>query len=145
MLKTNAAEIICINAMTTNKPTVLIIEDDIQVSDALERFLRIKGFDVTVAESHGEARGLTDTKFDVIVSDIDTPQLKSGIAWAEELRAGDSVNKDTPILFHSGGNYEKDTAHIDNSEFIAKGESISRLVSHIKDIALGTTSQGFSR
>ena len=74
---------------------VLVVDDERPVREALERALRLEGYDVGLAQDGAEAiRLLADDPADVVVLDILMPNL-DGLEVCKRLRsAGDS----TPIL-----------------------------------------------
>jgi two-component system response regulator MprA len=81
-------------------PRVLVVEDDAEISQALQRSLRLDGYDVRIA-SDGE-QGLTAAaEFlpDLIVLDLGLPKL-DGIEVARRVRDGSSAVSltDVPIL-----------------------------------------------
>lgn len=76
---------------------VLLIEDDVFVSDIYSRELKKSGYDVTVAEDGLE--GIEQTKenqFDLILLDIMMPK-KTGIDVLKEIRTPTAKAKDTPV------------------------------------------------
>jgi two-component system, OmpR family, response regulator MprA len=75
-------------------PRVLVVEDDEDIAQALQRSLRLEGYEVRVA-GDGEAALQAATAFqpDLVVLDLGLPKL-DGIEVARRLRARDDV----PIL-----------------------------------------------
>jgi DNA-binding response OmpR family regulator len=75
-------------------PRVLVVEDDSEIADVLQRSLRLEGYDVRLA---GDGRAALDeaTAFlpDVVILDLGLPKI-DGIEVARQLRRDDSV----PIL-----------------------------------------------
>src|ERR1700684_4057678 len=75
-------------------PRVLVVEDDGDIADVLQRSLRLEGYEVRIA---GDGRAALDeaTAFlpDVVILDLGLPKI-DGIEVARELRRDDSV----PIL-----------------------------------------------
>jgi len=75
-------------------PRVLVVEDDADIAQVLQRSLRLEGYEVRVA-ADGEAALDTAANFvpDLVVLDLGLPKL-DGIEVAKHLRAEDDV----PIL-----------------------------------------------
>ena len=65
---------------------VLLLEDDVALSDLLNEHLEDKGFDVTLCTNGQDAlEALIDQKFDIALLDINTPQI-SGIEVLKTIR-----------------------------------------------------------
>ncbi|HZO35523.1 MAG TPA: response regulator transcription factor [Solirubrobacteraceae bacterium] len=80
--------------MNDRPARVLVVEDDEEIAGALQRSLRLEGYDVRVS-SDGEA-ALVDARSylpDLVILDLGLPRL-DGIEVARQLRADDDV----PIL-----------------------------------------------
>lgn len=76
---------------------ILLIEDDVFVSDIYARELKKSGYEVTVAEDGLEGIEATKTgKFDLILLDIMMPK-KTGIDVLKEIRVPTSQAKNTPV------------------------------------------------
>ena len=76
---------------------ILLVEDDVFVSDIYARELKKAGYDVTVAGDGLE--GIEKTKedqFDLILLDIMMPK-KTGIDVLKEIRTPTAKAKDTPV------------------------------------------------
>jgi DNA-binding NtrC family response regulator len=58
------------------KLTVLIIDDEISVADALEMILGDNGYDVTIALTGGDAlEKINDRRFDIAITDVRLPDM----------------------------------------------------------------------
>jgi two-component system phosphate regulon response regulator OmpR len=78
----------------SDKPHILVVDDDTRLRDLLKSFLSRSGFRVTVAGTAAEARErLSVLDFDLIVLDVMMPG-ETGLEFAGELRQTDDV----PIL-----------------------------------------------
>ena len=80
--------------MVERSPRVLVVEDDSEIAQVLQRSLRLEGYDVTTSED-GEA-ALDDARAfvpDLVVLDLGLPKL-DGIEVARRLRE----QGDVPIL-----------------------------------------------
>ncbi len=78
------------------KPKILLLEDDMELSDTVAKFLRAKGYDV-VQSFDGEeaAEKIYETRFDLWLLDVKVP-FQNGFNLLEQLRKeGDS----TPAIF----------------------------------------------
>ncbi len=80
-------------------PTLLYLDDSLEILALKAASLRIAGFDVTTCDSHwnGLAR-LAACKFDVVVTDYNMPGL-DGFAFADHARANGYCQ---PILLCTG-------------------------------------------
>jgi EAL domain-containing protein (putative c-di-GMP-specific phosphodiesterase class I)/ActR/RegA family two-component response regulator len=80
-------------------PHILLVDDDPPVREVYRRALQRYGFDIT-AVGNGESAilAMEGTSFDVVVTDIDMPQM-NGIGLLERIRAQDL---DVPVIFVTG-------------------------------------------
>lgn len=89
------------NRSDSLKQRVLVVDDVIDVTDMIALFLKHAGYDVTTANSAGNALELvTDQIFDLIISDIGMPEM-NGYQLAERLR-GLSDYRTTPLIAVTG-------------------------------------------
>jgi two-component system, OmpR family, response regulator len=89
---------------------VLLLEDDVALSDLLNEHLEDKGFDVTLCTNGQDAlETLIDQKFDIALLDINTPQI-SGIEVLKTIRKEYKNNTPTIIL-----TAYQDTKHLKES------------------------------
>lgn len=88
----------------TDKPHILVVDDDTRLRELLKSFLSRNGFRVTAASSANEARQrLQGLDFDLIVLDVMMPG-QTGLEFAGELRRTDDV----PILMLTAMGEPKD-------------------------------------
>jgi len=88
----------------TDKPHVLVVDDDTRLRELLKSFLSRNGFRVTVAGNATEARQrLAGLDFDLIVLDVMMPG-QTGLDFAGELRR----HNDVPILMLTAMGEPKD-------------------------------------
>lgn len=88
----------------SDKPHILVVDDDTRLRDLLKSFLARNGFRVTVAGSAAEARErLGALDFDLIVLDVMMPG-QTGLDFAGELRRTSNV----PILMLTAMGEAKD-------------------------------------
>ncbi|MFI5000537.1 MAG: response regulator [Reyranellales bacterium] len=89
---------------SSDKPHVLVVDDDTRLRDLLKSFLSRNGFRVTAASHAAEARQrLQSLDFDLIVLDVMMPG-QTGLDFAAELRR----NNDVPILMLTAMGEAKD-------------------------------------
>lgn len=81
------------------KQRILLVDDSAFFRNMLTPLLSVAGYEVTTLESPIEALELCETgeKFDVIISDIEMPDM-DGFEFAERVRAEESSWHDTPML-----------------------------------------------
>jgi len=83
------------------KQRVLVVDDVADVTEMIALFLKHAGYDVTTANSAGNALQLaTDRNFDLIISDIGMPEM-NGYQLAESLRAISDYQR-TPLIAVTG-------------------------------------------
>lgn len=81
--------------------TILVIDDEFGITDALSSTLSDEGYRVFTASNGQQALEiLTDLQPDVIVLDYMMP-IMSGAATLEKIRASDSL-RDVPVILISG-------------------------------------------
>ena len=113
---------------------VLIVEDSVSLTDALESVLKREKFTVEVAHDGEEGVAYAETGvYDVILMDVMMP-VKSGIEATRELRAK-KVN--TPIIMLTALSEERDKiAALDcgADDYITKPFSMSELLARIRAV-----------
>lgn len=78
----------------TETPNILIIDDDNQIRDLLQKFLQKQGWHIANTSNAEQAREILKTiKPDLIILDVMMPN-ESGFEFLEKLR----VNNNTPVL-----------------------------------------------
>jgi two-component system phosphate regulon response regulator OmpR len=88
----------------SDKPHILVVDDDTRLRELLKSFLSRNGFRVSTAHSAAEARQHLDAlDFDLIVLDVMMPD-ETGLEFAGELRRSDDV----PILMLTAMGEAKD-------------------------------------
>lgn len=87
------------------KPTILLVEDEENLHDALKLNLELEGYEVTSAFTGPDAlQKVTQEYFDLIIMDIMLPQT-DGITVIETIRI---QNNETPVLILSARNTSSD-------------------------------------
>ena len=83
--------------MTTSSPRVLVVDDDVEMLQFLQRILSRDGFDITTCSSGAEALlslKSGDVEYDVILSDVRMPSL-DGLTLVNKLK---EAGNETPII-----------------------------------------------
>lgn len=83
----------------TNKPTVLIVEDNLDLAEATRRFLEMKRFRVLISDGRDLQQILTDDRPDLIILDISLGSL-DGRQLCRELKQDDKT-KTIPVIMLS--------------------------------------------
>ena len=113
---------------------VLLVEDSVSLTDALERVLKREKFTVEIAHDGEEGVAYAETGvYDVILMDVMMP-VKSGIEATRELRAK-KIN--TPIIMLTALSEESDKiAGLDcgADDYITKPFSMSELLARIRAV-----------
>ena len=80
------------------KKRILLLEDDLLLSETIEELLELEGYQVFLAFDGEEATQLTyDHQFDLYIFDINVPEI-DGLSLLEALREADDM---TPAIFIS--------------------------------------------
>ncbi|MFY0679578.1 MAG: response regulator [Thalassovita sp.] len=89
----------------TQGARLLVVEDEPKLLSVLNRTLTRAGYEVVTAASGDAALELfqSDSRFDLLLSDIVMPGILQGTMLAEELRA---LTPDLPVIFMSGYSQE---------------------------------------
>lgn len=103
---------------------VLLVDDSPFFRNMLTPLLKVAGYDVTTLESPLHALELRENgeNFDIIVSDIEMPQM-NGFEFAQKVRAEGSQWRDTPMVALTSHTAAQDLEHGKNvgfSKYIAK-------------------------
>lgn len=106
-------------SMDVPKPSVLVVEDDAAVRDALDLVLRLEGYPTRVAGSAAAAMEIfvaEGADIDVVVSDFHLGEGRNGLELLKEMRS--EAGRYLPAVILSG----------DTSPVLAAIESVSRVV-----------------
>jgi len=108
---------------TSNKKTILLIDDDDQFRKFMHELLTEKNFEVVVAENGetGLAHYLSE-KPDLIITDIVMPE-KEGIGLVIAIRDSDSS---TPIIAVSGGNLGNADSYLDMAKKLGVNATLTK-------------------
>ena len=117
----------------TDKRTILIVDDDLDLSMLIQDMLEDNGYASLYAASIDEAyEVLTNNKCDLILLDINLPD-GTGFSLCKELRHISQV----PIIFASARTSEDDKVNgldMGGDDYIAKPYSLKELMSRIRSI-----------
>jgi two-component system response regulator MprA len=118
--------------MTTAESSILVVEDDTAVREALERALNFEGYEVDVARDGAVALSMIlEGDYDLIVLDVMMPHL-DGLETCRRIRAGgDSV----PILMLTARTAVDDRVEgldAGADDYVAKPFSLDELLARIR-------------
>jgi DNA-binding response OmpR family regulator len=120
------------SAETSEKPLVLLVEDDETVSEVVERYLEREGFRVEVVADGAEAVGRFDDDVDLIVLDIMLPGM-DGLEVCRQLRNTSTV----PIIMLTALGDESDRImglELGADDYLAKPFSPRELTARVKSV-----------
>lgn len=129
--------------MADQKPTLLLVEDDVDVADMLEAYFRGQGYGVILADT-GEA-GVSASRSkhpDLVILDIRLPDI-DGYEVARRLRTNRRT-EDIPIIFLTEKRERTDRLRglgIGGDDYVTKPFDIQELRLRVRN-ALRRTSQG---
>ncbi|MEJ2003564.1 MAG: response regulator transcription factor [Cyclobacteriaceae bacterium] len=116
-----------------NKPNLLIVEDDPNLGEVLNEYLRMKGFSTKLCRDGIEGQNAYENQiFDLIILDIMMPR-KDGLTLARELRRESEV----PIIFLTARNQREDVIEglsAGADDYLVKPFSMEELLLRIKAI-----------
>jgi PAS domain S-box-containing protein len=115
--------------------TLLYVEDEEIIRDAIERLLRRKFSNVLIAKNGAE--GLEFFKkndIDIVVSDIKMPKM-TGLEMAKEIKA---INPEIPIIFttaHTDFEFMSEAIEVGVEKYITKPIDLTHLENTVKQLA----------
>ncbi len=117
-----------------NKTSILLAEDDINLGQLLQNFLRSKGFDVLLASNGKMAfERFNERDFDFCIFDVMMPEM-DGFTLAKEVR---ELDKKIPILFLTAKAMENDKLEgfsIGADDYLTKPFSMEELLARMNAI-----------
>jgi DNA-binding response OmpR family regulator len=115
----------------TNKPTVLIVEDNIDLAEATKHFLEIKRFRVLISNGKDLFNIIEEQKPDVIILDIFLGAL-DGRVLCKQIKQGEKI-KHIPVIMLSAHD-KLSKAYDDNCAdgYIMKPFALAELLSEIE-------------
>lgn len=125
------------------KPSLLIVEDDVDISEMLDAYFRVQGYEVFTADEGGKAiRECNRLLPDIIILDIRLPDM-DGFEVAQKLRT-QRRTKDVPIIFLTEKRARADRMHgleIGADDYVTKPFDIQELRLRVRN-ALRRSTQG---
>lgn len=113
---------------------ILVIDDDPKIIKVIQDFLRMENYNIYSAEDGKSALALLDKKIDLIILDINLPDI-DGIDLCKKIRS----HLDTPIIFLSARIEEVDKIvglRAGGDDYIVKpfslGELLARIEAHLR-------------
>lgn len=129
-------------SVTNTKPTILIVEDDLDVSEMLNAYFRVQGYDCLPANWGEDALRIAEsTPPDLAILDIRLPDI-DGYEVARRLRASRHT-RDIPIIFLTEKRERQDKLEglaLGAEDYITKPFDIQELRLRVRN-ALSRTSQ----
>lgn len=114
--------------------TLLLLEDDIQLSDTVKQFLEFKGYEVHCAYDGLEAQTIVYEKhIDLMLLDVKVPQL-NGFEFLKKVR---SEGKDIPAIFITSLNSVEDVEEGFSSgcdDYIRKPFALKELLVRVESL-----------
>lgn len=124
-----------------NNTRILVVEDDVNLGQILQEYLKLKGF-ITTLSTDGDA-GLTafyEGLYDLCLLDLMMPK-KDGFSLAKDIRA---VNADIPIIFLTAKTMKEDVLkgfQIGADDYVTKPFSMEELLLRIHAILRRSSSK----
>ncbi|MBK7426846.1 MAG: response regulator transcription factor [Saprospiraceae bacterium] len=114
------------------KPEILFVEDDQNLGIVIRDFLKLKGFNITLALDGVEGLEKYQSQpYDICILDVNLPKM-DGFQLAREIR---KMNQEIPILFLTAKTMDEDKVegfNIGADDYISKPFNIEELVLRIK-------------
>ena len=124
-----------------NEDRILIVEDDQNLGQILDDYLRIKGFITALRRDGNEGyKAFMQEEFDLCILDVMMPK-KDGFTLAKEIR---KINSQIPIIFLTAKSMKEDTINgfqIGADDYVTKPFSMEELLLRIKAILKRTSWQ----
>jgi len=116
------------------KPTILLLEDDIQLNDTVKQFLEFKGYEITQAYDGYQAEDISYEKhFDLMLLDIKVPQL-NGFEFLKKIR---DEGKETPVILITSLNSVEDVERgflLGCDDYIRKPFALKELLVRVESL-----------
>ena len=116
------------------KKKVLLVDDEIEMTDLMKNFLEEENYEVCVANDGGEGlTALRDSRPDLIVLDINMPGM-GGLSFLSRLNQ--MVDGDIPVLVTTGQTYMSQIFSNQNriGGFLSKPFQLPELLNRIQNI-----------
>jgi DNA-binding response OmpR family regulator len=117
-----------------DKPSILLAEDDKNLSLLLEEYLNVKGFTVMLCGDGEQALdAFSEREFDLCILDIMMPKM-DGFSLAREIKR---LDKDMPIIFLTAKSMKEDKLEgfsIGADDYLTKPFSMEELLARVNAI-----------
>jgi len=115
-----------------DKPRILIVDDEAGIRNALERWFRLRGFDVDEAAGGAEAvEKCRETLYSAITMDLDMP----GMGGLEAIEALRKYQPKVPIIVLTGYVRDgQDAADCGAAKILSKPIRLQDLENHIREL-----------
>ena len=123
------------NVTMNNNLKILLVEDEIDISEIIKINLEIQGYSTDTAISAEEALKIPLDNYDLFIFDIMLEEM-TGIELAKIIKSKDEL-KNIPIIFLTARNSEKnklDGFEIGADDYITKPFSVKELIARIKAV-----------
>lgn len=106
------------NGRPQPRPSILVVDDDVEILSLLRDVLTDDGFRVlAVGSAEAAAILLAAEAVDLLITDIDLGTGDDGLALAIDARATRPL---LPVIYISGGRHAGEAGRVDGSAFIPK-------------------------
>lgn len=123
-----------IDSMEDQKISVLLAEDDSNLSILLQEYLELRGYDVSLFnDGQAALQGFRTQQFDICLLDVMMPKM-DGFTLAKEIRKGD---KETPIIFLTAKSMKEDKIegfNLGADDYLTKPFSMEELTARMKAV-----------
>ena len=121
-----------------NKPLILVVDDEVDITETYALYLGFEGFEVITANNALQAIELLATRTpDLIVSDCMMPHM-DGVELSVQVKARPST-RNTPIILMSGAPERHDLASPSYEVFLRKPVFFDRLMPEIRRLLANRT------
>lgn len=116
------------------KPEILIVEDELNLGEAIQLNLDLEGYSTTLISNGNTAYNLlieSSRKFDLVILDVMLPE-KDGLSLIKNFR---QVNNDTPVMFLSSKNSSHDKIiglKLGADDYLGKPFNLEELLVRVK-------------
>jgi two-component system OmpR family response regulator len=125
------------SSASTSKPRVLVVDDEVHITELLALALSYNGFAVDQASSGASAiESLRDRIADLVILDVMLPDL-GGFEVARRLRSSEGPAKDVPIIFLTARDSTQDKVEglrLGSDDYVTKPFSVEELVERVRAV-----------
>lgn len=118
------------------KPSIVIVEDDASVGEALRTVLELDGYEVAVFESAEEMfAGATPAPGDCIILDVNLPGI-SGLQALQRLRRTDPGLAAIVVSARASDEMRREAARLQALDFLDKPIDVEALLDRLKQVSV---------